>query len=395
MIEKICNILTFSLLFLFFLFYNVGRIFGLERGYLSVLALLGVFALLHFFRNPNIILGWRKWLSWQFVLISFMTLSLLWAINPLSLNYIIMMLILVLKVGIVAILCNTESKVKSLLLILSLVGFTVFIVLLKTDNLYAYRTTQITFLDNPNTFGLLCCIYITGAFYWFVQSTKKWQKILFFSLVLICLYMIMMTGGRKFLLFTFILVLSYYFFKKRFTIRHLLVAIILGYLMVNGLQYLMMKIPTLYDAIGYRFDTTLYYGTIEGSNDQKMLMKAALRAWIENPIVGLGPGGFQTYNQELGNLYSHSNYTELLANFGIIGFIIYYSVYIYCIKIFIKYRLRLDKYGMFLFALLVSIIFLETFSITYNQTAYIPLFIMFITTYCFKLHKKYKHEPNI
>lgn len=388
MFEKVFTIISFSLLFLFFFLYNVGRIFGLDKGYLAIMAVLGVFAFVRLLKNPEIVSVWRKWFSWQFVLISFMIISMLWAINPNSFRYITMMFILILKVSIVAILCNTPSKVKILLLVFSLVGFAVFIALSGTGNLYAYRAAQVTFLDNPNTFGLLCGIYLMASFYWLIISEKVWRKTIFIIFILLDFYMIMMTGGRKFLLFSVILFLAYYLLHKKQNFFHILGVLILGFIILSILQYFVMNVPVLYDAIGYRFDLSLYSGSIEGSDDQEILMREALKAWSENPILGLGPGGFQVYNTKYGNLYSHSNYTELLANFGLIGFIIYYSIYIYCIKIFLKYRSTLDSYGRFLFSVLIAVIFIETFSITYNQTAYVPLLIMIISTYCYKLKNR-------
>ena len=307
MFEKVFTIISFSLLFLFFFLYNVGRIFGLDKGYLAIMAVLGVFAFVRLLKNPEIVSVWRKWFSWQFVLISFMIISMLWAINPNSFRYITMMFILILKVSIVAILCNTPSKVKILLLVFSLVGFAVFIALSGTGNLYAYRAAQITFLDNPNTFGLLCGIYLMASFYWLIISEKVWRKTIFIIFILLDFYMIMMTGGRKFLLFSVILFLAYYLLHKKQNFFHILGVLILGFIILSILQYFVMNVPVLYDAIGYRFDLSLYSGSIEGSDDQEILMREALKAWSENPILGLGPGGFQVYNTKYGNLYSHSN----------------------------------------------------------------------------------------
>ena len=204
MFEKVFTIISFSLLFLFFFLYNVGRIFGLDKGYLAIMAVLGVFAFVRLLKNPEIVSVWRKWFSWQFVLISFMIISMLWAINPNSFRYITMMFILILKVSIVAILCNTPSKVKILLLVFSLVGFAVFIALSGTGNLYAYRAAQITFLDNPNTFGLLCGIYLMASFYWLIISEKVWRKTIFIIFILLDFYMIMMIISCKRIMQNFI-----------------------------------------------------------------------------------------------------------------------------------------------------------------------------------------------
>lgn len=50
------------------------------------------------------------------------------------------------------------------------------------------------------------------------------------------------------------------------------------------------------------------------------------RLWLEAPILGHGIDQFRVLSQFA--TYSHNNYIEMLATLGIVGFILYYSVYL-------------------------------------------------------------------
>jgi hypothetical protein len=52
---------------------------------------------------------------------------------------------------------------------------------------------------------------------------------------------------------------------------------------------------------------------------------------------------------------------------------------------------ELDEYKLF-FPLMVSIIVIDLFAITFNQTAFIPLFLMFISGYTYNLRQQAASE---
>src|SRR5690606_22989098 len=58
-------------------------------------------------------------------------------------------------------------------------------------------------------------------------------------------------------------------------------------------------------------------------------IQAGLELWREHPFFGLGSNQFRYYMPEFGlrETYSHSNPIEILANYGLIGFVLYYSIY--------------------------------------------------------------------
>lgn len=128
-----------------------------------------------------------------------------------------------------------------------------------------------------------------------------------------------------------------------------------------------------------------------GVSDQSNLMLRGIKMFFERPLLGWGVGGFQQYSliNHGAYVYAHSNYVELLADFGIVGLLIYYSQYIYCIYNLFKLKMYANTEELkFYLPLFFSVICIEMFSITFNQTAFIPLFIMLISQYVETLNRR-------
>ena len=148
-------------------------------------------------------------------------------------------------------------------------------------------------------------------------------------LALVLLYF---TASRKALLMAVFGIALYYYFKhpnKRF--RNLLI-ILFG---IYAAFQLVMNVPELYEAIGWRIEGMLALVTGEGVADGSALLRAqyiqvGLDAFKESPIIGYGIDNYRYINlRETGHLtYSHNNFVEMLVGVGGIGFLVYYFYYI-------------------------------------------------------------------
>ena len=75
--------------------------------------------------------------------------------------------------------------------------------------------------------------------------------------------------------------------------------------------------------MGLRFQRAMDNPDIDTARSQ-MYVRGVDLFW-ENPLAGVGLGNFQVVSG-LG-AYSHSDYIEVASNTGIIGFILYFSIY--------------------------------------------------------------------
>lgn len=56
------------------------------------------------------------------------------------------------------------------------------------------------------------------------------------------------------------------------------------------------------------------------------LQEQGIRVWMEHPFAGVGWHNYRYYNDA--GLYAHNNYVELLASLGIVGFLLYYTMFL-------------------------------------------------------------------
>ena len=87
-------------------------------------------------------------------------------------------------------------------------------------------------------------------------------------------------------------------------------------------------------------------------------VRLGMQLFREHPILGIGIANANIYTSSYygHNHYLHNNYVELLACGGIVGFLIYYSVWAWLLVTFIKCRKqRSREYDICLVLLLIHI----------------------------------------
>ena len=101
-------------------------------------------------------------------------------------------------------------------------------------------------------------------------------------------------------------------------------------------------------------------------------MKAGVDVWLNHPIFGAGTASTIYY---LG-VYSHNNFLEMLINSGLFGFCVFYSVYVFAAKQYLKkavlYR-KIDKHTSLLFALFCGVTVIGFAMVYYYDRYYMHL----------------------
>lgn len=171
--------------------------------------------------------------------------------------------------------------------------------------------------------GILCCVV-------FLIKKKK-SIISFITIVSIFLLgtMLLFTGSRKSLVFAlsgvlFIVYLNYRKSKVGKKIFVFILMVLIVFMLYNAISTLPM-----FSTINQRFE--LLFEGIAGEDNsyetdrvRKMMITEGLNAFYQKPLFGHGTG----YSYKLFRTYSHNNFVELLMNYGIVGFVLYYSIYI-------------------------------------------------------------------
>ena len=120
------------------------------------------------------------------------------------------------------------------------------------------------------------------------------------------------------------------------------------------------------------------------------VMRIAFDVFKDHPVIGVGYYCFLNYNEW--QLYAHNNYLELLADLGLIGFVLYYIFYVKNILGFMglnigfvgpKFRLSVDKnksvWNVLGITFMITLLILEYGQVTFFRLyALIPLMVVIL-----------------
>ena len=155
------------------------------------------------------------------------------------------------------------------------------------------------------------------------------------------------------------------------------VAVVVSVVVV--LYNILISVDFLYELIGQRLQTAIngvlgIEGDIDNSTATRTgLIEIGIKWFNKKPWFGYGLSGFSVMHStafpgDFAGYYAHNNFIEMLVDLGLVGFVLYYSLYVY---IFIKGLKALKgktKSSKFFFALFIALIVSEYARITY----YIP-----------------------
>lgn len=234
-------------------------------------------------------------------------------------------------------------------------------------------------LGSHNMLGMLSAFGTGICFYFFLNAKGKCTKS---YILLLCIEIVItfLAGSRKGLA-GMVMCVSMIFFLSSNNIKLLRNGClsVLGILM---LYYLSMNNQILYELFGNKMNV-LVQNVLMGADSQDFSMlersyyrEQAMNLFLENPIFGVGINGFRSYMQEIGYshvTYSHCNYTELLANYGVVGFVLYYF---YKVKLILSNISELRKHKLLPVTLITFAIVLLI--LEYGFVAYYQIWVQFM-----------------
>ena len=235
---------------------------------------------------------------------------------------------------------QNEDDIESLL---SVVMWTGYIVSIYAIWYYGFdtlvRTTAndnlriINAFNNINSIGMLAAYACVIQIYRLAYDRRLSLTALF---MLPAVFIIACTQSRKALILlalgVILVIFIKNFYNRHFTGAVVRTALILGILAV--VAWLFLK-TGLFTGLNERMESLLrsFLGT--GKVDIRTIMRRVGWAqFLKTPILGIGIGSSSVLlNQAIGmKMYLHCNYVELLSCGGIVGFLVYYSMYFYLIR---------------------------------------------------------------
>ena len=214
-----------------------------------------------------------------------------------------------------------------------------------------------SFLGNPNLFSMILVVGILYALHNIISENEKPGKILvflnYFIIASFGFSIVYFTGSRKgivFLAFFLIFLLAYYFRKVGF-LQKLAIIFLTPFLFIS--LFKILSLSPHFRRIENLFVFLQGGQVTEGSIEtRKAMLSRAAELWQQKPFFGWGMDQYRAVSGF--GTYSHNNFSEILVNNGILGLIIYYSIFV---TIFIfSIKMSTEKNGNLKYWLLITII---------------------------------------
>ena len=228
---------------------------------------------------------------------------------------------------------------------ISFIGATILISLLTLSDpaTYSYQTGRplpIGTLRTHNMFGLALFVSTLLSFHYISLRQTIWTRIFLLATIVLFAYMISETGSRKAILGVLVGGTAYAFFRIKWEfgahpLRSLMFLVVAFLVLSGSVLYLSQRLEeTRLDRLVAAVET----GSLEAADNSVQVRLAlydhALNLFWDNPVVGIGLDNFKSTRAGTGGAlgvvgkYAHSNYMEILVSTGIVGFAIYYFVFV-------------------------------------------------------------------
>jgi O-antigen ligase len=326
---------------------TLNRLIGLL---LVGMAILYIFLKKHVKEPP--VLVWSLTIYLAFVLFSY-----IWSINgPSTISRFVTGIQLLAMVWLIWQLCNTENE-KILLLISFIAGQYVAILymlfLFFTDQFTSYRVSLENF--DPNNLATTLALGVPISVFLLNKSKYLAVQTLMLLYTPLAFYCVILTASRGGLIIILIGMIAFPLYFRLFdTRRRVLVSL--------GIIFIMMFIILNRDSLISNLERNIerLSSTAEMMQEGRLsgrerIWKAGFEVYKENPIIGVGAGGFRhAVEQHLYRQWApHNAYISILVDVGIIGFILFVLSFIVTFSPIMNYSIDIKILNTMLLAMLL------------------------------------------
>lgn len=186
--------------------------------------------------------------------------------------------------------------------------------------------------ENPNRYGYALTIaYIIGIYFLKISKRPIIKFFIVSSLILIAFETLINIGSKKAIL---LLILStiFFFFETllQLKLRYKIVLFVALLLTINLIFSFVIENSTQFYRIENFFDFLSGEAADESSQERSAMFISGVQMFMERPFFGNGFGAFKSLSGF--GTYSHNNYVQLLAELGLLGFLLYYYIFFFIYK---------------------------------------------------------------
>ena len=254
--------------------------------------------------------------------------------------------------------------------------------------------------SNPNGVAFLVFCAELMAFYEFYSRGKK----RYILLVAIFLLFVILSSSRKATFASiagpilFVLLSTY---KKNYFFNIITIVTV-----ATLIIFFIMTDENAYNAIGRRFASMFdFWFNDDQKSDNSLYMRSyyielAKKMFAESPLFGKGMGNFAKIIDNvysLDGVYSHNNFWQILSELGLVGFLIYYSMYFVMIVRLAKGAfINKSRINMLFLTFMILLVVLETGLVTYHsKMPHVVIAIAYAATYVGEMDgRQYRYIEN-
>ena len=232
---------------------------------------------------------------------------------------------------------------------------------------------------NANSIGLIVATSSIIQFYYLLKKEKRGYSIFLIP----CVISLAISQSRKALIMLIVGVAFMIVFSntQKSSLVKKVIRIIIAFFTVGILIYVLSQID-IFAGVFSRFKTLFESMNGQRAEDiRAVYRKIGMQQFYKTPILGIGIGNSLELLDSVGQnrTYLHCNFVEILASGGIIGFVIYYWVYVKLLKGLWKYRFyRLSTTNLCIVLLLLMLIMDYGMVTYYDKQQYLYFMCFFL-----------------
>ena len=251
--------------------------------------------------------------------------------------------------------------------------------------------------DNVNTLGMLMAVVIVIQVYELLYDGWKWSALLSIPVVIILFAYQSRTALVLAVVGTVLVVVlknidNKSFLRSFFRVLGVLILVIAAFMLMLSLR--------VSSALEARMEGLIAWITGTGTVDssflaRQTLVQIGLTQFLKSPIGGIGIGSSYILVGEITGhaYYLHNNFVELLACGGILGFGLYYAMYVFLIVWLIRLRKYDARHFVICIAFVLALLISDYGDVSYyDKERYFYLMMLFIEVDQLRMEQKHHNR---
>lgn len=234
---------------------------------------------------------------------------------------------------------------------------------------------------NSNTLGMHSAIGAIIGFWFLTQKQcKQNHRWFYYASTAANTLFVIFTASRKSIIIIVLAMIFYYLFQSKTPLKFIGKTVVIGVAIVL-IWLALTNISFFYNLGGQRIEQMLNGFMEEDQGDGSTTFRLELIQWgldwfKQKPIFGYGADNYRVLVGRMNTwagtsgTYAHNNYIEIMVDLGLVGLVLYYSMYVIILKKFFSSIRHKDMQKLIIGCVFLSLIISEFGLVSYADKYY-------------------------